>query len=223
MQQPHTRHRIVKACLAMAGALTLSSQAHAVVESGHWQTQTHSGSSSNLFIAVDQTTGGDLTGELLSYNGGVLAGLSFNAKDNLDFFVVKPGDILSNATLSSGTLPFISGPSGTSGGLPHTRATVGRDFYLGVRTRSTKDPGYAEAAAAGQLGNFFTSFGWAHFQVDAFGFANVVGSAMAFREGGIVAGTLQAVPEPSNHALMGIGLLALAGAIRANKARQTKE
>ncbi len=50
----------------------------------------------------------------------------------------------------------------------------------------------------------------AHFQAQADGTLKLLDSAMAFREGGIVVGTLQAVPEPSTCALMGLGLFAVA-------------
>lgn len=214
MQHPRFRPHI-RTCLATMG-LALSAQAHAVVEAGHWQARTISGSSGNFSVAVHQTTGGDLTGVLLAYNSGALSGFLGAATDNVDFFVVKPGAVLSNATLSSGQEPFLGGPSGATGKLTLSTPTVGRDFYLGVRTRSPKDPGYADAVAAGQLSSFFTGFGWAHFQVDAFGAPNLVGSAMAFREGGIVVGTLQAVPEPSTWALMGLGFAGLAWRARSH-------
>lgn len=215
---PHPADRFLRTSLATL-ALTLgAAQAHAVVEAGHWQVRSISGSSSNLSVTVDQTVGGDFTGVLMNYASGVLTGLSFNADEGMDIFVVKPGQTLSNATLGSGQMPFIGGPSAANGAFTISTPNVGRDFYLGVRTRSFSDPGFQDAVDAGQLGSFFTSFGWAHVQVDAFGFASVAGSAMAFREGGIVVGTLQPVPEPSTLALGGLGFIALLLGVRRAKA-----
>lgn len=118
-------------------------------------------------------------------------------------YVVKAGDVFTQASSASAANVFSNPP-----------LTVGSDFYLAAKTRSYTDPGFSYDDS------FYTSFGWAHFKVDALGLPQIQESAMAFREGGIIVGTLQAVPEPSTWAMMGVGLVALVW--RRRSARHTK-
>lgn len=210
----------IRALLATA-ALALSTQAHALVEAGHWQASFSNGAFS---VAVDQTPDGNYTGVFMNYTTkGVLSGITYNVDEGADIFVVQPGTVFSNASIASQQLPFIEGPSSYPGTYPKATVIVGQDFYLGARTRSTGDPGFYDAVAAGTLQDFFTTFGWAHFQVDtATGTLKLIDSAMAFREGGIVVGTLQTVPEPSTMAMTGLGLLGLACATRARRRTTTR-
>jgi PEP-CTERM motif len=193
--------------IALMGALCLiGTQAQAVVESGHWQVSSAS-AYGNLAITVDQTVGGDYTGSFFNYNAsaGTLQFVTRNVDEGAELFVTTPGNVLSNATISA--LP-------ASATFQSTALKVGQDFYLGARTRSFSDPGFTWADPA-----FFSTFGWAHFKLNAQGSLQIVDSAMAFRETGIIAGTTQAIPEPATWALMGLGLAALAVRQRA-KVRQ---
>lgn len=193
-----------------AVVLTMAAQAHALVEAGHWASSTFPGDGSspdNLYTTMDQTPAGDFTGILSNYANGVLTGLSYTVDEGSDLFVVEKGAIFSNDTVAG--QPFIHGVS-TEWGLTPQIATVGQEFYLGARTRTSSTPGY------------FDTFGWAHFKVGAAGQPQLLDSAVAFREGGIIVGTLQAVPEPSTWAMTGVGMLALALAWRSKSARQTK-
>lgn len=197
---------IVKFALS-AAVLTMAAQAHAVVEAGHWTASITPGSASSLdlYTTIDQTPGGDYTGVFSNYANGVLKGVTYNVDQGSDLFVVQKGTIFSNDTVAG--QPFIYGVSVEWGLAPQT-ATVGQEFYLGARTRTSYTPG------------FFDTFGWAHFKVDATGQLKLLDSAVAFNEGGIIVGTLQAVPEPSTWALMGVGLAALAWRVRSP--RQTR-
>jgi hypothetical protein len=192
-----------------AAALLLSFQAQAVVEAGHWgSTTVPPFSGVNFTIRVDQTQGGDYTDTYMFYNGNTLTGEGAHTDEGADIFVVKAGDVLSNAFIANTAPPFIMGPSIAQGLPRQSNVAVGHDFYLGTRTRSFSDPGFTYE------GSFFSSFGWAHFKTDSAGQLQLLDSAMAFREGGIVVGTLQAVPEPSSAALMALGLICLALAWR---------
>lgn len=198
-------HRLIQHALA-AAALTLSAQAHALVEAGHWVPSPYTGSSGsdNFSVSVDQTPEGDFTGVFMHYAAGVLTGVGMNADEGAYLYVVKAGDVFTNASSAS---------AAAVGRI--TPLNVGTDFYLAAKTRSYTDPGFSYE------NSFYTSFGWAHFKVDSLGLPQLQESTMAFREGGIIVGTLQAVPEPGTLALMGVGLAALAWRTRSAR-RQTK-
>lgn len=190
--------------LGIASALVLSASAHAVVASGHWRLDHPSEPSSwgtNLTISVGQTLDGDETPTLFDYDAsvGTLRFVTLALDEGSELFLVKPGDLLSNhtaGTLLPSLLAFDAPP-----------VSVGQDFYLGAGTRSYTDPGYSSGS------DTWTSFGWSHLRVNQQGRLEILDSAMAFREGGIVVGTLH-VPEPSTWAMAGVGMALLAGRLR---------
>lgn len=186
--------RLRAAQVAATAALSLSTVcAHAIVEAGHWSVAS-TVNWGNVGISVDQTPAGDYTGTFLNHDAkaGTLQFVTLNVDEGSQLFYVRPGDNMSLANL-----PNLSS-------LSSQPLKVGQDFYLGASTRSYSDPGFSY--------NTWTSFGWAHFQVNSQGALQIVDSAMAFREPGIIVGTLQTtVPEPGTWAIMALGLLALAG------------
>lgn len=181
---------IIQHALAWS-TLALAAQAHAVVETGHWVS--YSASFGNFAVNVDQTIDGDYTGVFMDYAAGKLRGITFNLDEGAKMYVVKAGDVFTQASSALATNVFGDEP-----------VLVGTDFYLAAKTRSTTDPGYHFDDT------FYSSFGWGHFKVDETGTPQLLASAMAFREGGIIVGTTQAVPEPSALALIGIGLVGVA-------------
>ncbi|TBO28352.1 PEP-CTERM sorting domain-containing protein [Aquabacterium lacunae] len=192
------------ACTLALAAAHLS--AHAVVEAGHWRfTQDPAGQFGNFSVLVDQTVGGDYTGTFFDYDpsAGTLTYKTFNVDEGSEVWVTQPGAVIDNRFK----------PSLQNG---QTTAVVGTDFYLGAATSSATDPGFSWATLSNR-----TSFGWAHFRADSSGKLTLVDSAMAFREPGIVVGTLSAVPEPSTWALMALGLASLA--VRRQAHRQPRQ
>ena len=182
---------------AIAAALAFSGlQAHAVVAAGHWQLAHEPAdlTGANLVVNIDQTPNGDDTATILDYDtrAGTLRFITLALDEGSELFLVKPGDLLANPTAGT-LLPSLLHADALS-------VQVGPDFYLGAGTRSASDPG-----VNGGTGNW-SSFGWAHFQVDTRGRLGIVDSAMGFREDGIVVGTLQAIPEPSAWLMAGTGL-----------------
>lgn len=205
MPHPATWHTAkAAACTLALAAAHLS--AHAVVEAGHWRfTQDPAGPFGNFSVQVDQTAGGDYTGTFFNYNAnaGTLTYIGANVDEGSEVWLTQAGAVVDNNFK----------PSLTSG---ITTVAVGTDFYLGAATSSATDPGFSWATLSNR-----TSFGWAHFRADSSGKLTLVDSAMAFREPGIVVGTLSAVPEPSTWALMALGLAGLAVGRHANRpARQ---
>lgn len=214
------KHPVLRA-LALALPALLSLPANAVVESGHWSVfESYTSSPQDPMehnVVVDQTVDGDYTGTILRYDpaANTLTYISHNTDEGSQLFLVRAGDVLTHATLAA--VPYSDWKGSFS--LGHVswgqNTVVGEDFYLGVRTGSASDPGYRDDSPEG-----YTSFGWAHFREGADGRLFIVDSAMAFRESGIVVGTMQAVPEPAAWASMLAGLVGLSVVARRRQARR---
>ena len=188
-------------------ALTFALIAHpavAVVEAGHWSlfhpSNTSTWADINLEVRVEQTQDGDYTGTLFAHDAvnQTLRFVTLNLDEGSTVILTTPGEVITRDTFSSTRSPQTF----------QEAVRVGQEFYLGVGTVSNTDPGYS-MANPGALQ--YQSFGWAHVRADASGKLSIIDSAMAFREPGIVVGTLDvpAVPEPSTWALMGLGLLGI--------------
>lgn len=207
-------HQIHRSIMASAGALGLLlaglSPAQAAVESGHWEVINQNvgyAFDHNLGILVDQTPDGDYTGTFLNYDAqaGSLSFVTYNTDEGSTLFVTRPGQFINDQTL-------INLPASDRVSFSSNVAQVGTDFYLGVATEKYTDPGFRYDD------QHWTVFGWAHFKADAQGKLQIIDSAMSFKEGGIVAGSL-AVPEASSWSLMALGLFGLTWATR--QKRQT--
>ena len=209
MKTPSIKHAL--AC----GVLTLAAtQTHAVVEAGRISLDTtllsspwQGGLPRNFSLSIQyDLESPNSTGVLFYFASGSLTGIGMTADRGADVYLVQVGDAFSNASITSNpnqtyvyglATDYVYGPS-----IP-----VGNDFYLGIRS--------------GDYGETPDTFGWAHFALDLSGKVQLVNSAMSFGDGGIIVGTLQAVPEPSTWALMGIGLTGLAWRARSAR-RQTR-
>lgn len=199
-----------------------ASGAQAVVEKGHWSFSNKtlvspSALPVNFTIGVDQTPIGDGTGVLLNFDSATrrLTGITYNLDEGADLFVVSKGLGFTEAWGDTHGQSFLMGPSSSkrygtgSRFLPPQTIEVGKDFYLGVQTRSG-------------IYDSFNVFGWAHFKVDIWGQVNMVESAMAYGEQGIVIGQMTAVPEPATWASLLLGLSAM-GALSHRKNKTTSQ
>lgn len=184
-----------------------ASQAQANVASGQFALLPDGGSTS-WQLQINQTPAGDYTGQFFTFQQGVITGITYNTDEGSDLFVVTPGATFTNTNVDAGAFPYLMGSSKYSLGMRTQAVQVGTDFWLGARTRSYMDPGYNWLQPDPR---FFDSFGWAHIQVDDQGGLHLLDSAMAFREAGIIVGSLQPVPEPSSLiiALVGLTLVGL--------------
>lgn len=190
-------------CVAMPIALaTLSTPVHAVVEAGHWSvyntTFDASYNGANLEVDIHQTPEGDYTGTFFKYDpqAGTLQYLTHNVDEGSTLFVTRPGQLINDQTM-------ISLGAGDRLNSPSNIAQVGSDFYIGGATEKMSDPGFQ------WNDQHWTVFGWAHLRADASGKLQLVDSAVSFKEGGIIAGSL-AIPEPGTWAMMGLGLIGIA-------------
>jgi hypothetical protein len=204
--------RLITRAAAASALLAASLAAQATVEAGHW-------GYGSLFnginpLSLDQAPSGNPSyGVQTTYNAqtGIMTFGVHSAAWPADLFLVTPGQVIGRdnwASLAGQMQPIVTDPTAPTG--PNSFLQVGKDFYLGAATIAFADPEFNWAT----LNTTRTSFGWAHFQAQADGTLKLLDSAMAFREPGIVVGTLQAVPEPGTWALMGLGLVGVAAVSR---------
>lgn len=191
-------HTPITRGLALATVcLATALPAHAVVESGRWSVTPSANplAPQEVYVTVDQTVEGDFTGTFFEYDAAAntLRYVTSNLDEGSQLFLVQAGDTLTNQTINA--LPASAFLFDTT--------VVGERFFLGARTRSQSDPGFSWDPS------FFSSFGWAEFARNEQGQLTIISSAMAFREAGIIVGTVQAVPEPGTFVLAATGLLAM--------------
>jgi hypothetical protein len=145
---------------------------------------------------------------LLNFNGGQMNdGTQILDVINV-FALAKVGEVITADSFAHGV---------SAANNPYSNPAAGLDFYLAgmVDTGIFLDPG--EPSVIAGPGSTTTPegmphdvrFGWAHIVFNQAGTATVLSSAIAYGEGGIVVGSLQAVPEPGSAALALIGLVAV--------------
>lgn len=123
--------------------------------------------------------------------------VTWQLDEGADLYLAQVGDVLTTATIAEGGFsPLLVN------GTPY-QITVNStsDFYLGIVT----------GVGGGNNGPNRDVFGWVHLQSSLQGL-KVLDSAMAYGYGGIVVGTVTAVPELSTSWQLALGLLALGGA-----------
>ena len=132
-----------------------------------------------------------------------LTPITWNVDQEADYYLAQAGATFTAQTVAAGQFtPLFT--TDTPYSLDVTRPG---DFYLGVATSTgTSSPR--------------TVWGWVHLRNDASGLS-VLGSAMAYGEGGIVIGTTTPVPEPGTFVQLGVGLAALAMLRRTGQGRTT--
>jgi len=156
---------------------------------------------------------------LVNFDAGMMNYVAQTLDVTNYFLLAHPGDVLTADTFAHGV------PAAQD---PYSNPTAGLDFYLAGKVVTTYlDPGEPFVIATDHSSNalpgwpYDVRFGWAHIHINLDGTAQVLASAMAYGEGGIIVGTVQAVPEPASLALAFIGL-GLVGAARLRQARPPK-
>ena len=128
---------------------------------------------------------------------------TWNVDQEADYYLAPAGAVASAQTIASAQFsPLFTLDHPYSLNVP-----LNSDFYLAIAT-TYRGPGFERDV-----------WGWVHLKNTASGLTQL-GSAMAYDEGGIVVGTMTAVPEPGTFAQLGMGLVALALYRRA-QGRQT--
>jgi hypothetical protein len=212
------------ACIA-AGLIAawFSPLSQATVVPGDWRIDgLKENGITTLALRVFQSPGGLAgdggTGEDWRYDikAGTLTWAGSFLDEGATFFVVSPGQAIgqaqADAAASRGKMTLNQIPVMDESALENgdTAHVFGNDFWLGVGTTLSTDPGFPGFTNS----NKRTSFGWAHIRSFYDGTFTLMDSAMAYRESGIVVGTLQAIPEPGTWAMMGLGVVGLAAVRR---------
>lgn len=122
--------------------------------------------------------------------------VTYTVDQGVDLYLVRAGDVISSAALAEGRYPVMK----ELGAVAFVDVPLPGDFYLGL---ATTDYVYASEYQTRNV------WGWAHFRNDAAGL-RLLGSAVAYGEGGIVAGATAPVPEPGTLLLAGLGLTGIA-------------
>ncbi len=189
-----------KNALAAIGALLSAGAAQAIVvadsniilngSNGYYQ-----------ITAIQSATYADPTTMWFTKQDGVnkstLTPYTWNIDQEADYYLVKAGDVLTPESIATGAFtPLFTTDH------PHVlEIPFPGDFYLGVATTGPGPiPGGTPTYGFGR-----NVWGWVHIQNSPTGLYSL-GSAMAYGEGGIIVGTVTAVPEPSTLMLSALGL-----------------
>lgn len=194
--------RLSVAAAVVAGALGSASAAHAVVISDTkvLLAPTTEHGANYAITAIQSPDHPDPTtlwfSKVDSANKSTLTPITWNVDQEADYYLAQAGSVVSAQTLASGQFT----PLFTLDRAYSIDVSRPGDFYLAV---ATTGPGLPPGAAFAER----NVWGWVHLRNDASGLS-VLGSAMAYGEGGIIVGTTTPVPEPGTAALMLLGLAA---------------
>jgi PEP-CTERM motif len=134
--------------------------------------------------------------------------ITWNVDQEADYYLAAPGAIFTPDTISAGQfkpLFILDKPYILDVPFPG-------DFYLGVATSGPGPvPGGTPPSGIGR-----NVWGWVHLTNGASGLS-ILGSAMAYGEGGIIIGKTTPVPEPGTLLLLAIGFTGLTLAGRQNR------
>jgi hypothetical protein len=142
----------------------------------------------------------------------ILVATSGHADIGSDYYLVNAGDQFTPENIAAGQFQTLYRSDYTGFYNGSVSIPAQGDFYLGIATTGP-DP-YDQTTWPFPYPSNRNVWGWAHFSNSASGLT-LLGSAVAYGEPGIVVGTLTAVPEAGSSALMALGLLGVAGAVRA--------
>jgi hypothetical protein len=173
-------------------------------------------SSSYTFTVVQAAAYDDYTSIWVDKRDGVgtssLVAVDGHADIGSDYYLVRAGDQFTPENIAAGQFQTLYRSDYTGFYMGSVSVPLQGDFYLGIATTGP-DP-YGQTTWPFPYPSNRNVWGWAHFSNSASGLT-LLGSAVAYGEPGIVVGTLTAVPEADSSALMALGLLGVAGVVRA--------
>ena len=129
------------------------------------------GDSTSIYVSVSVV---DSTATLLYYISQL--------DEGSDWFATNHGDLFNRETIDSGQFDILF--DGDQAGA--LTVEVDQSFFLGVNTGN----GYVDEP-------FRQHFGWGEFLIDQDGELQILDSAVAYDQGGIIVGTSATIPEPS--------------------------
>jgi hypothetical protein len=147
---------------------------------------------------------GCFTTIVLEYDSATLRSGEITLDEQSDWFLVRPGDVFSAATINAGQFPVIFNANPVQAN--EVEVGLGQ-FYLGVRT------GVGFEGNAVNLGPpRRDAYGWVHLRpID--GVLTMIENVMSYNSRGIVVGTTTVVPEPSTLAILVFGLGLIVGVV----------
>jgi hypothetical protein len=185
-------HRAALACAAATLITAFSAPTHAEILSNQLLlSATADGKQFSISAPFTSTPGGPSMGFKNSINRSTalsslfrferqIKGVTLTLAGSGDLFVVKQGQVLTDATLRSGSLTPLVGSAYFPP--PAAGATVGREFWLAIGLKPFP-LATAEGAAAP-----YVHFSWARVRFNVLGIPELLQSATGFNEPGLIVG-----------------------------------